>query len=171
MLSNKVLSDQLASSKTISVAPMMAWTDRHCRYLHRLYSPSALLFTEMVTTGALIHGQQWHQLDYTPSEHPLALQLGGNDPKALALCTAEANRRGFDEINLNIGCPSDRVQQGTFGACLMLQPQRVADSVKAMQDVSEVPISVKCRLGVDEHDSDEHLLEFIDTVAATGRGI
>ena len=147
---------------------MMAWTDRHCRYLHRLYSPSMLLFTEMVTTGALLHGQQWHQLDYNAIEHPVALQLGGNDPVALAQCVKEAVRRGYDEINLNVGCPSDRVQQGTFGACLMLQPQLVADCVKAMLDASCVPISVKCRLGVDEHDSDAKLCEFVQTIAATG---
>ncbi len=152
----------------ISVAPMMAWTDRHCRYLHRLYSPSAMLFTEMVTTGALLHGQQWHQLDYDSKEHPVALQLGGNDPKALAVCARVAAERGYDEINLNVGCPSDRVQQGTFGACLMLHPRLVADCVAAMQAVSDVPVSVKCRLGVDDVDSDEHLLHFIDTVANSG---
>ena len=145
---------------------MMAWTDRHCRYLHRLYSPNALLFTEMVTTGALLHGQQWQLLDYAPEEHPLALQLGGNKPEDLAACTREAARRGYDEVNLNVGCPSDRVQQGTFGACLMLKPQLVADCIKAMQDASPVKVSVKCRLGVDDHDSDPALLEFIETVAA-----
>ena len=156
------------SVKLISVAPMMAWTDRHCRYLHRLYSPNALLFTEMVTTGALTHGGQWHQLDYSEAEHPVALQLGGNQPKDLAACTRAAAQRGYDEVKLNVGCPSDRVQQGTFGACLMLQPQLVANCIKAMQDASDIPVSVKCRLGVDDHDTNATLLEFISTVADTG---
>jgi len=152
----------------LCVAPMMAWTDRHCRYLHRLYSPQALLFTEMVTTGALLNGQQWHQLDYAAAEHPVALQLGGNQPAELAQCSRAAAERGYDEVNLNVGCPSDRVQQGTFGACLMLQPELVADCIKAMQDASSTPVSVKCRLGVDHHDSDELLLAFVQTVAETG---
>ncbi len=156
------------NNKLLCVAPMMAWTDRHCRVLHRLYSPRALLFTEMVTTGALLHGQQWHQLDYSDVEHPLALQLGGNHPNDLAACTEAAASRGYDEVNLNVGCPSERVQQGTFGACLMLQPQLVADCIKAMLDTGTVPVTVKCRLGVDDHDSDETLLEFIQTLAESG---
>lgn len=154
--------------KSISVAPMMAWTDRHCRYLHRLYSPAILLFTEMVTTGALLRGGQWHQLDYSAEEHPIVLQLGGNDPADLARCAAEAARRGFDEINLNVGCPSDRVQQGTFGACLMLTPKIVAQCVSAMRAACDIPISVKCRLGVDDQDSDPLLQAFIDEVADGG---
>jgi tRNA-dihydrouridine synthase A len=156
------------SEKLLCVAPMMAWTDRHCRNLHRLYTPSALLFTEMVTTGALLHGQQWQLLDYAEAEHPLALQLGGNAPRDLAACTREAQARGYDEVNLNVGCPSDRVQQGTFGACLMMQPQLVADCISAMQDAGDVRVSVKCRLGVDAHDSDELLQAFVETVAASG---
>ena len=157
-----------SDKRLLCVAPMMAWTDRHCRNLHRLYTPSALLFTEMVTTGALLHGQQWQLLDYAAAEHPLALQLGGNQPRDLAACTREAQARGYDEVNLNVGCPSDRVQKGTFGACLMLQPRLVADCIKAMQDVSNATVSVKCRLGVDTQDSDEFLHEFVETVSATG---
>jgi len=154
--------------KLLSVAPMMAWTDRHCRYLHRLYAPDALVFTEMVTTGALLHGDQWHQLDYHAAEHPVALQLGGNDPFALAQCTRRAAELGYDEINLNVGCPSDRVQQGTFGAVLMRNPQLVADCIGAMQQASAVPVTVKCRLGVDHHDNDELLHAFIANVAQAG---
>ena len=147
---------------------MMAWTDRHCRYLHRLFTPNALLFTEMVTTGALLHGQQWHLLDYNPAEHPLALQLGGSEPEALAACTRRAAELGFNEVNLNVGCPSERVQKGAFGACLMREPELVASCVEAMCKVSPVPITVKCRLGVDDDDSDELLLNFIDTVSGGG---
>ena len=154
--------------KLLSVAPMMAWTDRHCRYLHRLYAPDALVFTEMVTTGALLHGDQWHQLEYHVAEHPVALQLGGNNPVDLAKCTRRAFEVGYDEINLNVGCPSDRVQQGTFGAVLMRKPQLVADCISAMQEASDVPVTVKCRLGVDDHDSDELLHAFIATVAQAG---
>ena len=157
-----------ATPQKVSVAPMMAWTDRHCRYLHRLFSPSALLFTEMVTTGALLSGNQWHQLDYNPEEHPLALQLGGNDPDALAQCAAAAAKLGYDEVNLNVGCPSDRVQRGTFGACLMRKPALVADCVAAMRDNCDITVSVKCRLGVDDHDTDDLLSEFIETVNASG---
>lgn len=149
---------------------MMAWTDRHCRYLHRLYAPHALLFTEMVTTGALIHGKQWQQLDYNAAEHPLALQLGGNNPMELATCAREAQHRGYDEVNLNVGCPSDRVQQGTFGACLMLQPTLVADCVAAMVAKVDIPVTVKCRLGVDDHDSDELLHDFILKIQQAGIG-
>ena len=147
---------------------MMAWTDRHCRYLHRLFAPSAVLFTEMVSTGALIHGNQWHQLAFNPEEHPVALQLGGNDPDSLARCTAAAFHRGFDEVNLNIGCPSDRVQNGAFGACLMKEPERVARCIEAMANLGLGPVSVKCRLGVDGADSDELLDAFIGTVSQAG---
>ena len=147
---------------------MMAWTDRHCRYLHRLFSPSAVLFTEMVSTGALVHGNQWHQLAHDPAEHPLALQLGGSDPAELAQCAREAATLGFAEINLNVGCPSERVQRGTFGACLMRNPALVARCVTRMREASEVPITVKCRLGVDTNDTDPELDEFIGTVADAG---
>lgn len=154
--------------KLLSVAPMMAWTDTHCRFLHRLYTPSALLFTEMVTTDSLLRGGQWHQLDYGNNEHPIALQLGGNDPTELAQCAAKASQLGYDEINLNVGCPSDRVQRGTFGACLMREPQLVAECVRAMLDSCDIKVSVKCRLGVDDHDNNELLLEFVDVVATGG---
>ncbi|MFQ3347241.1 MAG: tRNA-dihydrouridine synthase A [Candidatus Azotimanducaceae bacterium] len=127
---------------------MMAWTDKHCRFLHRQYAPSALLFTEMVTTGALLYGKQTHLLDHDHCEHPVALQLGGNDPAALAECAAMAEERGFDEVNINVGCPSDRVQKGTFGACLMREPELVAECVKAMQAQCSIPITVKCRTGI-----------------------
>ncbi len=156
------------AAKILAVAPMMAWTDRHCRYLHRLYSPSALLFTEMVTTGALKYGKRWDLLRFHEAEHPVALQLGGSDPADLALCAREAERLGFDEINLNVGCPSDRVQNGAFGACLMLKPELVRDCMKAIGDAVSIPISVKCRLGVDDHDSDTLLADFLGTVSTSG---
>ena len=152
----------------VSVAPMMAWTDRHCRYLHRLASPSVKLFTEMVTTGALLHGRRLQLLDFDPSEHPLAIQLGGNDPEALAACARLAAERGYDEVNLNVGCPSDRVQEGEIGACLMASPGRVADCIAAMRVAVDIPVTVKCRLGIDAHTSDQFLDDFIGTVAAAG---
>ncbi|MEM9623080.1 MAG: tRNA dihydrouridine(20/20a) synthase DusA [Pseudomonadota bacterium] len=160
--------EQPTEPKLLCVAPMMAWTDRHCRYLHRLFTADALLFTEMVTTGALLHGDQWHLLDFNPAEHPVALQLGGCEPDALAECARRVEQLGYDEINLNVGCPSDRVQKGTFGACLMLQPATVARCVSAMRKACSVPVTVKCRLGVDDADSDELLHQFIATVAAAG---
>ncbi|MDE9527085.1 tRNA dihydrouridine(20/20a) synthase DusA [Xenorhabdus bovienii] len=146
-----------------SVAPMLDWTDRHCRYFHRLLSKEALLYTEMVTTGAIIHGKG-NYLAYNEEEHPLALQLGGSEPQALAQCAKIAQERGYDEINLNVGCPSDRVQNGRFGACLMGEAKLVADGVKAMQDVVDIPVTVKTRIGIDEQDSYEFLCDFIDTV-------
>ena len=160
--------------KLIAVAPMMAWTDRHCRHLHRLYSPSVVLFSEMITTGALIHGKQTHQLDYDASQHPVAVQLGGNDPHDLATCARLAEQWGYDEINLNIGCPSDRVQRGTFGAALMQKPQLVADCVSAMREAVAVPITVKCRTGIQfkgdggRFQSSDFLLEFIEAVHNAG---
>ncbi|MDE9543716.1 tRNA dihydrouridine(20/20a) synthase DusA [Xenorhabdus bovienii] len=146
-----------------SVAPMLDWTDRHCRYFHRLLSKEALLYTEMVTTGAIIHGKG-NYLAYNEEEHPLALQLGGSEPQALAQCAKIAQEQGYDEINLNVGCPSDRVQNGRFGACLMGEAKLVADGVKAMQDVVDIPVTVKTRIGIDEQDSYEFLCDFIDTV-------
>ncbi|CDH07217.1 tRNA-dihydrouridine synthase A [Xenorhabdus bovienii str. oregonense] len=146
-----------------SIAPMLDWTDRHCRYFHRLLSKEALLYTEMVTTGAIIHGKG-NYLAYNEEEHPLALQLGGSEPQALAQCAKIAQERGYDEINLNVGCPSDRVQNGRFGACLMGEAKLVADGVKAMQDVVDIPVTVKTRIGIDEQDSYEFLCDFIDTV-------
>lgn len=146
----------------ISVAPMLDWTDRHCRYFHRQISQTALLYTEMVTTGAIIHGKQ-DFLAYHESEHPVALQLGGSDPSDLAKCAQLAAERGYDEINLNVGCPSDRVQNGRFGACLMAEPELVATCVKAMQDAApDVPVTVKTRLGIDEYDSYEFLRALLD---------
>lgn len=150
-----------------SIAPMLDWTDRHCRYFHRLMTKSTLLYTEMVTTGAIIHSKSDH-LAFNEEEHPISLQLGGSNPIDLAICAKKAGERGYDEINLNVGCPSDRVQSGKFGACLMAEPELVADCVKAMQDVTDIPITVKTRIGIDEQDSYEFLQTFIETVAATG---
>ncbi|WP_445373866.1 tRNA dihydrouridine(20/20a) synthase DusA [Photorhabdus tasmaniensis] len=146
-----------------SVAPMLDWTDRHCRYFHRLLTKQTLLYTEMVTTGAIIHGKGDY-LAYNKEENPVALQLGGSDPQALAHCAQIAQERGYNEINLNVGCPSDRVQNGRFGACLMGDAELVADCVKAMQYVVSVPVTVKTRIGIDEQDSYEFLCDFIDTV-------
>lgn len=147
---------------------MLDWTDRHCRYFHRLLTRHALLFTEMVTTGALLHGDQPRHLDFDETEHPLALQLGGSDPFELARCARIGERWGYDEINLNVGCPSDRVQSGRFGACLMLEPALVADAVKAMRDAVAIPVTVKHRIGVDERDSYGELVDFVGTVAEAG---
>lgn len=149
----------------LSVAPMMDWTDRHCRYLHRLMSKDTLLYTEMVTAPALVRGGAVHLLDYSAEEHPVALQLGGSDPKELAEAARLGAAAGYDEINLNVGCPSDRVQSGTFGAVLMRQPELVADCVAAMQDVVDVEVTVKCRIGVDDQEPASVLPEFLDTIA------
>ena len=157
-----------AHTANVSVAPMMAWTDRHCRYLLRLASPSVQLFTEMITTGALLHGGRSSLLDHDTSEHPLAVQLGGNDPGALAQCAQLVAERGYDEVNLNVGCPSERVQEGAIGACLMASPRLVADCVSEMRGAVDVPVTVKCRLGIDDQISDAFLDEFIGTVAAGG---
>jgi tRNA-dihydrouridine synthase A len=151
--------------RTLCVAPMMAWTDRHCRYLHRLAAPRALLFTEMVTASALHHGEPASLLRFDPVEHPVAAQLGGSDPVLLANAAALAESAGFDEINLNVGCPSPRVQRGRFGACLMLEPELVRDCISAMRERVAVPVTVKCRLGVDDADSDRLLDHFVTTVA------
>lgn len=155
-------------SRTVSIAPMMEWTDRHCRYFLRLISRRVLLYTEMVTTGALIHGDHKRFLAYAPSEHPLALQLGGSDPGALALCARMAGDHGFDEVNLNVGCPSNRVQSGRFGACLMADPELVAECIMAMNQAVELPVTVKTRIGVDARDSYADLAQFISTVAQAG---
>ncbi|ULR33435.1 tRNA dihydrouridine(20/20a) synthase DusA [Dickeya fangzhongdai] len=146
---------------------MLDWTDRHCRYFHRLLSHNALLYTEMVTTGAILHGKGDY-LAYSEEEHPLALQLGGSDPAALAQCAALAEQRGYDEVNLNVGCPSDRVQNGRFGACLMAEAQLVADCVKAMRERVGIPVTVKTRIGIDDQDSYEFLCDFIRTVSEQG---
>ena len=152
----------------MSVAPMMDWTDRHCRYLHRLLSRHALLYTEMVTTGALIHGDVERHLRFHAEEHPVALQLGGSEPADLAHCASVGEQWGYDEINLNCGCPSERVQRGAFGACLMNEPQLVADCVKAMVDVVQVPVTVKHRIGIDKDESYAFVRDFIGTVADAG---
>ncbi|CAH9014971.1 tRNA dihydrouridine(20/20a) synthase DusA [Candidatus Nitrosacidococcus sp. I8] len=152
----------------ISVAPMMGWTDRHCRYFLRLISYHVLLYTEMVTTGALIYGDQKRFLTYSNQEHPIALQLGGSNPKDLALCTRMAIDYGFDEVNLNVGCPSPRVQSGSFGVCLMKEPDLVAECVSEMVQISPIPITVKTRIGVDHYDSYEFLSQFIAKIAQAG---
>jgi tRNA-dihydrouridine synthase A len=144
----------------LCVAPMMDWTDRHCRYFHRLLSPHARLYTEMVTAAALVRGERTHLLAYNPEEHPVALQLGGAEPAELAQAARYGEQAGYDEINLNVGCPSDRVQSGRFGACLMREPELVADCVRAMREAIRVPVTVKCRIGVDDQDDDKDLFGF-----------
>ena len=152
----------------ISVAPMMDWTDRHCRYFHRLLSPNAYLYTEMVTTGALIHGDYERFLRFDPAEHPVALQLGGSEPDDLARCAVMGQEAGYDEINLNCGCPSDRVQSGRFGACLMKEPDHVAACVESMVKAVDIPVTVKCRIGIDEHDDFSFLSDFVGKIADKG---
>ncbi|MGA8515531.1 MAG: tRNA dihydrouridine(20/20a) synthase DusA [Burkholderiaceae bacterium] len=152
----------------LSVAPMMDWTDRHCRYFHRLLSKNTLLYTEMVTTGALLHGDVPRHLDFNAEEHPLALQLGGSEPAELAQAAKLGEQWGYDEINLNCGCPSERVQRGAFGACLMAEPQLVADCVKAMRDVVSIPVTVKHRIGIDKTESYGFVRDFVGTIADAG---
>ncbi|MDA0369061.1 MAG: tRNA dihydrouridine(20/20a) synthase DusA [Proteobacteria bacterium] len=154
--------------RTFSVAPMMERTDRHCRYFMRLLSRRTLLYTEMVTSGAIIFGDRQRHLAFDRDEHPVALQLGGSDPVALADCAEIGAAYGYDEINLNIGCPSDRVQNGRFGACLMAEPQLVADCVRAMGDRVALPITVKCRIGIDDQDDYAAFRAFVDRVAFSG---
>lgn len=154
--------------QTLSVAPMMDWTDRHCRFFHRLLSPNAWLYTEMVTTGALVHGDPDRHLKFNPEEQPVVLQLGGSDPAALATSAKMGADYGYAEINLNCGCPSDRVQSGKFGACLMAEPDLVAEGVAAMRAFTSVPITVKCRIGIDDSEDYAFLEQFISKVAATG---
>ena len=152
----------------LSVAPMMDWTDRHCRYFHRLISGRALLYTEMVTAPALVRGGALHLLDFKEEEHPVALQLGGSDPRELAQAARLGAERGYDEINLNCGCPSDRVQSGTFGAVLMKSPALVADCLRAMRDAADIDVTVKCRIGVDDQTPEDVLPEFLSQVVAAG---
>ena len=147
---------------------MMDWTDRHCRYFHRLLTRHTRLYTEMVTTGALLHGNVPRHLDFNAEEHPVALQLGGSEPADLALCAKLAQQWGYDEVNLNCGCPSERVQRGAFGACLMAEPQLVADGVKAMRDAVSLPVTVKHRIGIDRTESYEFVRDFVGTVAQAG---
>jgi tRNA-dihydrouridine synthase A len=155
-------------SRKLSVAPMMDWTDRHERAFLRAISKHTLLYTEMVTTGAILHGDRDRFLAFEAAEHPLALQLGGSEPEDLAASAREGAARGYDEINLNLGCPSDRVQRGRFGACLMTEPALVADCVAAMIEAVDIPVTVKTRIGVDDQDSYEDLTAFVEKVAATG---
>ncbi|ELE2167750.1 tRNA dihydrouridine(20/20a) synthase DusA [Vibrio fluvialis] len=157
----------MTHSCRLSVAPMLDWTDRHCRYFHRLLSSQTLLYTEMVTTGAIIHGKG-DFLAYNEEEHPVALQLGGSNPADLARCAKLAQKRGYDEINLNVGCPSDRVQNGRFGACLMAEPDLVAQCVAAMKEVVDIPVTVKTRIGIDDQDSYEFLTNFVTLVSEKG---
>jgi tRNA-dihydrouridine synthase A len=159
-----------ALDRRVSVAPMMDWTDRHDRYFLRLMSPHALLYTEMIPTGAILKGDRERFLAFDPREHPVALQLGGADPAALAVCARSGADRGYDEINLNVGCPSDRVQDGRFGACLMADPDLVARSVEAMRRVVDIPVTVKTRIGIDRSDESEILWRFVRTVAGAGCG-
>ena len=152
----------------LSVAPMLEWSDKHGRYLHRLITKNTRLYTEMVTTGGLLHGGERRHLRYDEVEHPLALQLGGSEPADLARCAQIGARWGYDEINLNCGCPSERVQRGAFGACLMAEPQLVADGVKAMVDAVDVPVTVKHRIGIDKEESYAFVRDFVGTVADAG---
>jgi len=154
--------------RRISVAPMMAYTDRHCRYLLRLLSPGALLYTEMVTAQALAHGDVERLLGFDPAEHPVALQLGGSDPELLARAARLGEQYGYDEVNLNVGCPSDRVQSGRFGACLMAEPCLVSECVQAMREAVGIPVTVKCRIGIDDRDDYEFFAHFIDAVSRAG---
>jgi tRNA-dihydrouridine synthase A len=147
---------------------MMDWTDRHCRRFHRLLARRARLYTEMLTTGAVIHGERARLMEFDAVEHPVAFQLGGSDPAELAMAARIAQDFGYDEINLNVGCPSDRVQNGAFGACLMLRPQLVADCVRAMKDAVAVPVTVKCRIGVDDQDPARALFELAESAVAAG---
>ena len=154
----------------LSVAPMMDWTDRHCRYFHRQITRNTLLYTEMVTTGALLHGDVPRHLRFDASEHPLALQLGGSEPADLARCAQLAESWGYDEINLNCGCPSERVQRGAFGACLMAEPALVADCVRSMRDATALPVTVKHRIGLDREESLDMVVDFIGQVSEAGCG-
>src|SRR5215475_13223712 len=151
-----------------AVAPMMDWTDRHCRYFHRLMTRRALLYTEMLTTGAVLHGDRTRLLRFDPSEHPVAVQLGGCDPAALAKAARICADLGYDEVNLNVGCPSDRVRNGRFGACLMAEPALVGECVAAMKAVVAVPVTVKCRLGIDDQDPEAALDALADAAIAAG---
>jgi tRNA-dihydrouridine synthase A len=160
------IENDIQRSRRFSVAPMMEWTDRHCRSFHRLFTRQALLYTEMLTTGAIIHGPRDRLLKFDPAEHPISVQLGGSDPSALAACARIAEEFGYDEVNFNVGCPSDRVQEGRFGACLMAEPALVGDCVAAMKSATRLPVTVKCRIGVDEQDAEIALEELTRAVEA-----
>ncbi|MEP0203211.1 MAG: tRNA dihydrouridine(20/20a) synthase DusA [Halioglobus sp.] len=154
--------------RRFTIAPMMDWSDRHCRYFWRLLTGKALLYTEMVTTGALIHGDRARFLEFNAEEHPVALQLGGSDANELAQCARWAQEWGYDEVNLNCGCPSDRVQSGMFGACLMAQPELVAEGINAMRNACSIPVTVKHRIGIDDMESYSELVDFINPIAQAG---
>ncbi|GAA0812187.1 tRNA dihydrouridine(20/20a) synthase DusA [Colwellia asteriadis] len=162
MITNKTLVNH-----RLSIAPMLDWTDRHCRYFYRVMSKHTVLYTEMVTTGAILHGKGDY-LAYNEAEHPLVLQLGGSDVKAMVECAKIAEQYGYDEVNINVGCPSDRVQNGRFGACLMAEPALVAECVNEMQAATNVPVTVKSRIGIDDLDSYEFLHTFVEQVAQAG---
>lgn len=155
-------------NRRLSIAPMLDWSTSHCRYFHRLLTKQTVLYSEMVTTGAIIHGDRQRHLGFSAEEQPIALQLGGSSPKDLALCSKIAEDYAYNEVNLNVGCPSDRVQNGRFGACLMAEPQLVADCIDAMQAATVLPVTVKSRIGIDDLDSYEALVNFIETVSSTG---
>ncbi|MBP6151862.1 MAG: tRNA dihydrouridine(20/20a) synthase DusA [Candidatus Methylopumilus sp.] len=165
-----IKSDTLENTKDfrISVAPMMDWTTKDYRFFARLFNPNVVLYTEMVTTGAIIYGGANRHLDFNKQEHPIVLQLGGSNPQELATCTKMAEDWGYDEVNLNVGCPSDRVQNNKIGACLMAEPNLVADCIHSMQKAVSIPVTVKHRIGIDDMHSYEEMLHFVDTVAATG---
>jgi len=167
-MSETLTRDQVAAARRFSVAPMMDWTDRHCRVFHRLLTRRALLYTEMLTTGAVINGDRTRLLRFSPAEHPVALQLGGSEAHALAASARIGEEFGYDEINLNVGCPSDRVQDGRFGACLMVEPDRVGDCIAAMKAAVRVPVTVKCRIGVDDQDPEEALDTLTRAVVRAG---
>ena len=167
-IQDKKTNEMNVLTRKFSIAPMMEWTDRHCRYFHRLMTRHALLYTEMMTTGAVLHGDRARLLGFDPCEHPVAVQLGGCDPGALAASARICADLGYDEINLNIGCPSDRVQNGRFGACLMAEPLLVGDCVAAMKAAVAVPVTVKCRIGIDDQDPEEALDVLGDAVVAAG---
>ena len=155
-------------NRRFAIAPMMEWTDRHCRFFHRLLTRRALIYTEMLTTGAVLRGDRARLLAFDAFEHPVALQLGGSEPAALSASARIGEDFGYDEINLNVGCPSDRVQEGRFGACLMAEPALVADCVAAMKAAVKIPVTVKCRIGIDEQDPDQALFSFAAAVKAAG---
>src|SRR5438046_5375141 len=148
------------AARRFAVAPMMEWTDRHCRFFHRLLTRRALIYTEMITAAAVLRGDRSRLLAYDPAEHPVALQLGGSDPRQLADCARIAADLGYDEVNLNVGCPSDRVQEGRFGACLMAEPMLVGECVAAMKAKVDIPVTVKCRIGIDDQEPDAALAAF-----------
>ena len=164
----KTTDSKVFSPWRLCVAPMMDWTDRHCRYFHRQLTRQAVLYTEMVTTGALLHGDAARHLDFDPAEHPLALQLGGSEPGELARCARLGEDWGYDEINLNCGCPSERVQNGAFGACLMAEPELVADCVRAMRDAVATPVTVKHRIGLEKKEDYGFVRDFVGTLADAG---